>query len=53
MVLDAAETANRWKAAAQRVTDEWIAEMKSKGVDGQALVNDVRALVAKYAGPAS
>lgn len=52
VVLDAAET-NRWKAAAQRVTDEWIAEMKSKGVDGQALVNDVRALVAKYAGPAS
>jgi TRAP-type C4-dicarboxylate transport system substrate-binding protein len=52
VVLDAAET-NRWKAAAQRVTDEWIAEMKGKGVDGQALVNDVRALVAKYAGPAS
>ncbi len=52
VVLDSAET-NRWKAAAQRVTDEWIAEMKGKGVDGQALVNDVRALVAKYAGPAS
>ncbi len=52
VVLDAAET-NRWKAAAQKVTDEWIAEMKSKGIDGQALVNDVRALVAKYAGPAS
>ncbi len=52
VALDAAETA-RWKAAAQKVIDEWIAEMKSKGIDGQALVDDVRALVAKYAGPVS
>lgn len=51
VVLDAKETA-RWKEAAQKVTEAWIAEMKSKGIDGQALVNDVRALVAKYAGPA-
>ena len=36
----------------EKVTEAWIAEMKSKGIDGQALVNDVRALVAKYAGPA-
>ncbi len=52
VALDATETA-RWKAAAQRVTDEWIAEMKTKGIDGQALVNDARAMIAKYAGPAS
>ncbi|HXH83011.1 MAG TPA: TRAP transporter substrate-binding protein [Candidatus Tectomicrobia bacterium] len=51
VVLDARETA-RWKAAAQKVTDEWIAEMRSKGIDGQMLVNDARALVEKYAGPA-
>jgi TRAP-type C4-dicarboxylate transport system substrate-binding protein len=51
VVLDARETA-RWKEAAQKVTDAWIAEMKGKGIDGQMLVDDVRALVAKYAGPA-
>jgi TRAP-type C4-dicarboxylate transport system substrate-binding protein len=51
VVLDAKETA-RWKAVAQEVTQAWIAEMKSKGIDGQALVDDARALVAKYAGPA-
>ena len=50
VVLDAKETA-RWKAAAQEVTQAWIAEMKSKGIDGQALVDDARALIAKYAGP--
>lgn len=48
--LDAAET-NRWKEAAQKVAAEWIEEMKGKGVDGKQLVDDVRALVAKYAGP--
>jgi TRAP-type transport system periplasmic protein len=51
VVLDAQETA-RWKAAAQEVTQAWVAEMKGRGIDGQALVDDVRALVAKYAGPA-
>jgi TRAP-type C4-dicarboxylate transport system substrate-binding protein len=51
VVLDAKETA-RWKEAAQKVTEAWIAEMKGKGIDGKMLVDDVRALVAKYAGPA-
>jgi TRAP-type C4-dicarboxylate transport system substrate-binding protein len=51
IVLDAKETA-RWKEAAQKVTDAWVAEMKSKGIDGQKLVDDARALIAKYAGPA-
>lgn len=51
VVLDARETA-RWKAVAQQVTDGWIAEMKGKGFDGQALVDEARRLIAKYAGPA-
>ncbi len=51
VVLDAAETA-RWKKAAEPVYAAWIAEMKAKGIDGQALINDARALIAKYAGPA-
>ncbi len=50
VVLDEKETA-RWKAVAQEVTQAWIAEMKARGIDGQALVDDARALIAKYAGP--
>ena len=50
VVLDAKETA-RWKAVAQQVTTAWIAEMKGKGIDGQALVDDARRLITKYVGP--
>ncbi len=52
VTLDPAETA-RWRQAAQPVIEGWIAEMKGKGFDGEALVADARALIAKYAGPAS
>ena len=47
ITLDAAET-ERWQKAAQPVVEEWIAEMKGKGVDGAALVADAKALIAKY-----
>lgn len=50
VTLDAAET-KRWKEAAQKVAAEWIEESKGKGIDGKALVDDVRAFMAKYAGP--
>ncbi|MBZ8134218.1 TRAP transporter substrate-binding protein [Afifella sp. IM 167] len=49
IVLDEAETA-RWKEKAAGVEKAWIAEMKEKGVDGAALAEDAKALVAKYAG---
>lgn len=52
VTLDATETA-RWRDAAQRVTDGWITEMKGKRIDGEVLVNDARAMVAKYAGTAN
>ena len=45
--LDAAETA-RWKAAAQPVVDNWVAEMAEKDIDGQALIDRARALIAEY-----
>jgi len=32
----------------QPVIDRWVAEMNAKGVDGQALVDEARALIAKY-----
>lgn len=50
ITLDVAETA-RWKKAAEPVTQAWIAEMNEKGFAGKQLVDDARALVAKYSGP--
>ena len=47
--LDEAETA-RWKEKAAAVEAAWIADMKGKGVDGEALVRDVRALMEQYFG---
>lgn len=47
--LDAAEVA-RWKVAAQPVIDNWIEEMKGKGIDGAALIKKARALIAKHGG---
>lgn len=37
-----------WKAAAANVEANWIAEMNDKGFDGQALVDQARALIAKH-----
>lgn len=42
------EVAAEWKAAAAGVEANWIAEMNDKGFDGQALVDQARALIAKY-----
>lgn len=44
ITLDAAETA-RWKEAAQPVYARWIEAMNDLGFDGQALVDEARALV--------
>ncbi len=48
IVMSAAETAKLRAMTEKPVTDRWIAEMKKKGVDGQALVDEARALIAKY-----
>ncbi|MEM0949295.1 MAG: TRAP transporter substrate-binding protein [Pseudomonadota bacterium] len=39
-----------WKTAVQPIYDEWIAEMSEKGIDGQALVDEARALIDEYDG---
>ncbi len=52
VTLDAAEVA-RWRKAAQPVIDGWVAELKARNIDGQVLINDARATIAKYAGPES
>jgi TRAP-type C4-dicarboxylate transport system substrate-binding protein len=50
IALDATEMA-RWRKAAEPVIDGWVAEMKGKNIDGQALIRDARTAIAKYAGP--
>ncbi len=49
VTLDAAEVA-RWKEAAQPVIARWVADMDSKGIDGQALIDQARALIKKHGG---
>ncbi|MBM2293948.1 TRAP transporter substrate-binding protein [Sulfitobacter pseudonitzschiae] len=45
--LDEAEVA-RWKDAAQPVVARWVADMDSKGIDGQALIDQAKGLIDKY-----
>jgi TRAP-type C4-dicarboxylate transport system substrate-binding protein len=47
ITLDEPETA-RWKDVAQRIIDDWIAEMDGKGYDGAAMVAEARELIDKY-----
>jgi TRAP-type C4-dicarboxylate transport system substrate-binding protein len=39
----------RWKKAAERIADEWVADANRKGLDGAKLLEQARAAVAKYA----
>ncbi len=49
VVLDDAEVA-RWKAASEPVVSRWIADMADKGIDGAALIEQAKALIAKHGG---
>ena len=48
IVTLAPEEVERWRDVTQPVIDAWIAETNAAGVDGQALLDEARALVAKY-----
>ncbi|MEP1522166.1 TRAP transporter substrate-binding protein [Ascidiaceihabitans sp.] len=37
-----------WRDAAEPIYEEWVADMDAKGKDGQALIDEARALIAKY-----
>jgi TRAP-type C4-dicarboxylate transport system substrate-binding protein len=41
---------DRWVKATEPVTREWIGETNAKGANGEALLNDARALIKKYGG---
>ena len=45
--IEGAELA-RWQAATAAVSETWVAEMNKAGKDGQALIDEARALIAKY-----
>ena len=44
----APEEVQKWKEASAPVTQEWIQEISAKGLDGQALHDEAKALVVKY-----
>ncbi len=41
---------DRWRKAAEVVDKEWVGEVGAKGANGQALLDDARALIKKYGG---
>jgi TRAP-type C4-dicarboxylate transport system substrate-binding protein len=47
-VVPASEVAN-WDRAARPLYAEWIEDMNKRGLDGNALLSDARALIAQYA----
>ena len=48
ITLDEAETA-KWREIAQPVYDAWVADMQTKGIDGQAMIDEARELMASFA----
>ena len=49
VTLNAEET-EAWKTAAQPVVDGWLADMEKQGIDGQALIDEAKQLIADYKG---
>lgn len=47
ITLSDEETA-KWREAAQPIYDQWIADMKAKDIDGEALIKEARDLIAQY-----
>jgi TRAP-type C4-dicarboxylate transport system substrate-binding protein len=39
-----------WAALVQPIYDDWVAEMAAQGIDGQALIDEARALMEAYGG---
>ena len=39
-----------WRTAAEPVYDAWLSEMEAQGIDGQALIDEARALMDAYEG---
>ena len=39
-----------WRQAVEPIYDEWVADMRSEGIDGQALIDQARSKIDRYAG---
>ncbi len=48
IVTISAEDAAKWEELARPVYDAWIADVADKGIDGQALIDEAKALMADY-----
>ena len=48
IVLATGDDLQAWKDAAAPIFGEWVVDMESKGIDGQALIDEARALIDKY-----
>jgi len=42
------EEVAKWRAASQPIYEEWIADMKGRGIDGAALISEAQDLIKKY-----
>lgn len=42
------EETQAWRDAAQPIYDEWVADMETKGIDGQALIDEAKSLMGSY-----
>ena len=49
IVTVSADDARAWDALVNPIYETWIADMDAKGKDGQALIDEARALMAEYA----
>jgi TRAP-type C4-dicarboxylate transport system substrate-binding protein len=48
IITISAEDAREWQALARPVYSSWIKDMSSRGIDGQALIDEARALMDAY-----
>lgn len=48
IITISAEDAAKWEELARPVYDAWIADVAEKGIDGQALIDEAKALMADY-----
>ncbi|MFC0338410.1 hypothetical protein [Kushneria avicenniae] len=48
MIYIAQKDQKPWQAAADKTVQQWIGDMKTRGMDGQQLYDDAMGLVGKY-----
>jgi TRAP-type C4-dicarboxylate transport system substrate-binding protein len=48
ITVDAATAASEWLPIVQPIYETWIADMDGQGIDGQALIDEARALMDEY-----